>query len=334
MELSTIDCYGMSIVTNDNKKLGSFVNLVINKTTSEATLVAFPGLKSEWAFKKAGKVASTISGLGTRVLQAMVPELYDVVNVASEVQYEVVSEVSERSDRRAMKISETYYCIPAMNVKEVYEDSLMIDLDLKECMGWYRNVVQPAESAIAFFDQSYYNGPYRSNPISLNLQGARGMLVSDPSGLSARVIDVKFDTSTGNVSCIVVDCRGEKKSIDRKFIQIAYEGTTSSVGFQEGLSTTAIAADTRQVYLRSTRTEVKRKIIVAIDRPKTADELAKDLGFSDSSEVLVELDALQKDGSVICLTPEFEEDRQFYLTESGVKTKKVLLGEEKFENMK
>lgn len=329
-----MNCYGMSIVTSDNKKLGTFVNLVINKKTSEATLVVFPGLKSEWALKKAGKAASTISGFGTRVLRTVAPELYDVIDVVSEAQYEVVGEISERSDRKATEISRTYYCIPAVNVKEQCEDSLMIDLNLKECMDWYRNIAQPAEAAVVFFDESYYKGPYRSYTISLNLQYLRGLPVSDSAGVSARINDVRFDTSTGNVSCIDVEWKGEKKSIDMKFIQIAYEGVTSSVGFQEGLGTTAIVAEARQVYLRSTRTELKRKIILAMDRPKTTDELAKDLELSDATDVPEQIDALQKDGAVVCLTPEFEEDRQFYLTESGVKTRRVLLGEEKFENVK
>jgi len=331
LELSVLDCYGKSIITSDDKKLGIFLNLIMNRNTSEATLAVFPGLKSEWALKKAGRAASTISGFGTRVLQHIIPELYDVADVVSEVQYEVIGEVSERADRKATHISGTYYCIPAINVEESNEDSLILDLDTEECKAWYRNIAPSSEAEFAFFDESYYKGPYRAFPISLNLQPLRGMLVNDPAGLSARITDVKFDTSTGNVSSFEVKYRGQKKFLDTEFITLEYGNCVSTVGFQDGLPAAVPLTEARKVYLDSTRTEIKRMIISAMDRPKTGAELAKELGYPNTSAVSRQLIALEKDGAATCLTPERRRNRQFYLTELGLKARRILLGEEQFE---
>ena len=233
MELSALECYGKSIVSSDGKKLGVFVNLITNRNSFESTIAVFPGLASSMALQKVGKAASTVGSFGTRILQNVIPGLADASDVVSSVQYEVVGEVGNRADRQATTISATYYCIPAVNVKKSEDNSLILDLGSKDCQDWYRNIAPSTEAEIAFFDQTYYKGPYRTYPITLNLQSLRGILIKDPAGSSARIMDVKFDPSTGAASRFEVMWKTEKKYLDVKFIKIEYGSCTSSVGFEE-----------------------------------------------------------------------------------------------------
>lgn len=82
--------------------------------------------------------------------------------------------------------------------------------------------------------------------------------------------------------------------------------------------------------MKSTKTEARRKIILKLNRPKTASELAKELDYDDTSPVSKLLRLLEKVGALECLTPERHKDRQYYLTDAGKRTRKILLGEEEF----
>jgi len=83
-------------------------------------------------------------------------------------------------------------------------------------------------------------------------------------------------------------------------------------------------------YLESTKTEQRRKIILSINRPKTVTELVKELGYDKTPAVSKLMLDLAKIKVVVCLTPERRRDRQYYLTEDGMRIRKILLGEEEF----
>lgn len=337
LELAIQNCFGLNVLTKDGKKIGTVVNLVINYVSYEATLLIFPGLKSEWALSKAGKVASSAGNLGTRVLQTLLPDLYDVVNTATEIQAEVISEVSQRTDRKASQIGSTYYCIPCVNIDTSEEDSLILDLESKECISWYKNTPVSPDVELVFFDDSCYKGPYRDTPISLNLPAIRGMHVYDPKGLSCRLTDVKFDTSNGTVVSFEMKFRGEDKSIGVDFLKRDADRFLSSIEFQEdahsNVKTKPSFSETQNVYLESTKTETARKIFSVMNRPKTAEELATDIGCDDLSVIEQDLAELAKQGSVLCLTPDRKTQKQFYITDCGLKIKQVLDGQARFEDL-
>ena len=83
-------------------------------------------------------------------------------------------------------------------------------------------------------------------------------------------------------------------------------------------------------YFEATKTETRRKIILELDRPKTIQEIAKDLNYSKTPAVSKLFMDLTKIGATVCLTPKRRRDRHYYLTEDGIKIRKILLGEEKF----
>lgn len=86
----------------------------------------------------------------------------------------------------------------------------------------------------------------------------------------------------------------------------------------------------QKIYLKSTKTKARRNIILKLDRPKTATELAEDLGYNDTPAVSNLLRLLKDAGAIKCLTPERHKDRQYYLTPEGKRTRRILLGEEEF----
>ena len=88
--------------------------------------------------------------------------------------------------------------------------------------------------------------------------------------------------------------------------------------------------DFQERYLESTKTEQRRKIILSISRPKTVTELVKELGYDKTPAVSKLLLDLAKIKVVVCLTPNRRRDRQYYLTEDGMRIRKILLGEEEF----
>ena len=83
-------------------------------------------------------------------------------------------------------------------------------------------------------------------------------------------------------------------------------------------------------YFEATKTEARRKIILELDRPMTPQELAKKLNYDKLPAVSKLLIDLTKIGVTVCLTPKRRRDRHYYLTEDGIKIRKILLGEEKF----
>ena len=83
-------------------------------------------------------------------------------------------------------------------------------------------------------------------------------------------------------------------------------------------------------YFEATKTEARRKIVLELDRPKTPQELAKELNYDKLPAVSKLLIDLTKIGVTVCLTPKRRRDRHYYLTEDGIKIRKILLGEEKF----
>jgi sporulation protein YlmC with PRC-barrel domain len=337
LELSIQNCFGFEVLTRDEKKIGALLNLIINKLSYEATLVVFPGLKSEWAFSKAGKAVSSAGGLGTRFLQRMLPELYDVVDAASEIQSEVVSEVSQRTDRKATEIGSTYYCIPSANVENVEEEALTLNLDNEECVSWYKNAPISPDAEFVFFDDRCYKGPERQIPISLNLQAARGMLIYDPKGLSGRITDVKFDPASGNVTGFDMIFRNETKSLGIDFLQKDYDRFLTTIPFQDNPSAESQTQSgftvNQKLYLDSTKTDIARRIMSGLNRPKTIQEIAFEIGCADSSAIINDLADLEQQGVIICLTPDREKDKQFYLTNPGLKIRQVLLGQLRFEEL-
>lgn len=88
--------------------------------------------------------------------------------------------------------------------------------------------------------------------------------------------------------------------------------------------------DFQERYLESTKTEQRRKIILSISRPKTVTELVNELGYDKTPAVSKLLLDLAKIKVVVCLTPNRRRDRQYYLTEDGMRIRKILLGEEEF----
>lgn len=337
MELSIQNCYGLEVLTTDGKKIGSVVNLIINSSSYEATLLVFPGLKSEWAFSKAGKLATSAGSFGTKVLQNALPELYDVVDAATQIQSEVISEVSSRTDRKALQIGTTYYCIPSANIDTIEENQLTVSLSMKECVSWYKNTPVSQEVELVFFDDSCYKGPFREITISLNLPAIRGALVYDPKGLSSRLTDVKFESSNGCIVGFDLKFRGEDKSIGIDFIKKDYDRFLSSIQFQEDdtakLKTTPSLSETQKVYLASTKTETARRVFSAMNRPKTAEELAVEIGSEDPSALEKDLAEMEQQGALLCLTPDSKVNKQFYLTDNGFKVKQVLTGEIRFEDL-
>ena len=83
-------------------------------------------------------------------------------------------------------------------------------------------------------------------------------------------------------------------------------------------------------YLEATKTEARRRIVIALSRPKTSSELMKELNYDKLPAVSKLLIELTKLGVTICLSPDRKRDRHYYLTENGNKIRKILLGEEKF----
>jgi hypothetical protein len=336
VELSIQDCFGLTVYSSDEKKIGTLLNLMINKLSFEATLLIFPGLKSEFAYRKVGKVASTASGIGSRILANLIPDLYDVVDIASEVQSEAVSELSQRADRKAMDIGSSYYCVPSVNAETLEDDNLILNIDAEECLSWYKNTPVSAEVEFVFFDNGCYNGPNRSIPISLNLQTIKGLLVYDPVGRSARLTDVKFNPGTGNATGFDVKYKGADKSIGTDFIHKDYDSFSTTIEFEEKKCSSESGfgfSEIQQIYLDATTTDTSRRIIMNFGRPKTVEELALELGYQDLSGISVDLEALEKLGAIICLTPNREVARQYYLTGAGLRIKNVLLGQERFEDL-
>lgn len=86
----------------------------------------------------------------------------------------------------------------------------------------------------------------------------------------------------------------------------------------------------QEKYFTATKTEARRKIILELDRPKTIQEIAKDLNYDKTPAVSKLFMDLSEIGVTVCLTPERKRDRHYYLTEDGIKIRKILLGEEKF----
>jgi len=86
----------------------------------------------------------------------------------------------------------------------------------------------------------------------------------------------------------------------------------------------------QEKYFESTKTEARRKIILELDRPKTPQELATKLNYDKLPAVSKLLIDLSKIGVAVCLTPKRRRDRHYYLTEDGMKIRKILLGEEEF----
>ena len=83
-------------------------------------------------------------------------------------------------------------------------------------------------------------------------------------------------------------------------------------------------------YFEATKTEARRKIMLALNRPKTVTELAKELNYDKLPAVSKLLIDLSKIGVTICLTPNRRRDRHYYFTKDGIKIRKILLGEEEF----
>ena len=337
MELSIQDSYGFTVYSSDEKKIGTLLNIMINNLSFEATLLVFPGLKSEFGYRKVGKVASTASGFGTRILQNLIPELYDVVDIASEVQSEVITEVSQRADQKAADIGASYYCIPSINAETLQGERIILNLDAEECESWYKNTPVSAETEYVFFDATAYKGPYRSVPISLNLPTIKGLLVYDPAGRNARVTDLKFDPTTGNLKSLEMKYKGTTKSIEKDYLKKEYSSFTSTIEFQEeeskGSQSPLGISEMQQIYLNSTKTDIARAILINLNRPKTVEEIATELRCQDCSVVVPDIDELENQGSIVCLTPDREEYRQYYLTDAGIRVKNVLLGQELFENL-
>ena len=85
-------------------------------------------------------------------------------------------------------------------------------------------------------------------------------------------------------------------------------------------------------YFEATKTEARRKIILELNRPKTIQEIAKDLNYSKTPAVSKLFMDLSKIGVTICLTPKRRRDRHYYLTKDGIEVRKILLGEKEFHS--
>ncbi len=86
----------------------------------------------------------------------------------------------------------------------------------------------------------------------------------------------------------------------------------------------------QEKYFEATKTEARRNIILDLNRPKTIQEIAKDLNYSKKPAVSKLFMDLTRIGVTVCLTPERKRDRHYFLTKDGIRIRKILLGEEKF----
>ena len=337
MTLSLQNSYGLSIYCSDNKKIGILVNLLINNYSYEGNLVIFPGLKSEWGYRKIGKAGSIIGGLGTRVLQNLMPDLYDVVGIASDVQYEVIDELSERSERKARNISGTYFCIPSINIDVVEEDKIVLNIDSEECLSWYKNPPVSDADEFVFFDDSHYEGPYRLITISLGLQSVQGFMVYDPKNRGGRIIDINVDPVKGLVTSFDIKHKSGIKSIEVDYLQKELDYFSSKIEFKTSplndSKNQINVSNLQQIYLNSTETDIERRIILTLTRPKTIKELTDGLKNFDMEFISSTLSKLKEVGSIICLTPD-KKNSQYYLSDSGLRIQKVLLNQERFEALK
>jgi len=222
-------------MTGDGKDLGVFVNLILNKNTSETTMVVFPGLKAEWKVDKASAIARAASGIVSAVVGRFLPD-YTSQLILSEVRYGITDEVTKKAMMKTMDIGSTYYFIPTANVESVQEESIHLEMTWEECTTWYRNVAPSLDAEMAFFDHTFYKGPPRYVPISLNLRAIRGALMEDSTGQGARAQDIRFDPQSGvasHLECIVMGRRAERKLVDLKCLKFEYNKILSTVALDQ-----------------------------------------------------------------------------------------------------
>lgn len=235
MSASATACYGKPVLTGDEKTLGVFVNIVMNKNSAEAAMVVFPGLRAEWKVDKASTIARAAGGILSTVAGRFLPD-YTSQLILSEVRYSITDEVAKRATRKTMDISSTYYFIPVANIESSEGDTIRLNLSFDECATWYRNVAPSPEAEMAFFDHTFYTGPPRSVLISLNLRSLRGALIEDSTGRNARVQDIRFDPQSGvssGLECIIMGRRAERKIVDVKCLKFEYNKIISTAALDQ-----------------------------------------------------------------------------------------------------
>ena len=124
------------------------------------------------------------------------------------------------------------------------------------------------------------------------------------------------------------------------FLKKEYDSFSCSIPFREdqGQADTDSKVEpaisvTQRLYLDSTKTDTERRILLAMDRPKTVEEIAAEIGYDDISLISNDLLDLEKEGAIVCLTPDRDVHQQYYLTGPGARVRSVLMGEERFEDL-
>lgn len=80
----------------------------------------------------------------------------------------------------------------------------------------------------------------------------------------------------------------------------------------------------RKEWIYAKKGKLRKKIILELDKPQTATELAKKLGKHRSSISRVLLD-LTKEDLTVCINPQDDRERHYELTYKGRRVKKELL---------
>jgi len=262
MSFSAQNSYEKPVFSCEGTELGFLVNIVFNKTSTEANLVVFPSLGSEQKVDRKSRVSHSVANVGVGILSSAM-QYVPGLNVASGAVEEVASYMSTASEKKYQRkldtIGKTYYFIPVASIKETREDSIQLSLPVKDCEDWFSNITPASDTDMAFFDYSYYRGPStRMTQINLNLPAVRGKNIQDAGGASARIIDLKIDRVKGAVVQLEVITAKGRKSVPMASVKVDYNNITTSVTFDESTAPTSVTepAATTDSSAPSTNTPV------------------------------------------------------------------------------
>lgn len=219
METPLINNIGKRVLSEDGRKLGLLLNLTLNKSTFFGSLVVFPGLNIK-KLRDPGfieKITRTIFG---EVKEEIIPQLSfgDVLLCFEDDAIELIM------DHIGLSLAETertYFIVPCGKIKAIDEETITLTEDMDHCKRSYRDRSTNRRTDFSFFGEKYARDWTRPVPLNLWLDPLRDATIYDPSGMSAKLVDLMIDSQSGRVSHLVFEWGALNKVLETELVEIA-----------------------------------------------------------------------------------------------------------------
>jgi hypothetical protein len=182
--------FGKELFAKDEKKIGKAVNVLLDFSTAQAELIAFPHLTAKLVRDHSGKIAGMVAGQAISAIKQIIPgaEIADII--IDEAGGYAGGRTGGKVKQLFTTVQESYYALPSSLIGKVTAETITLSITYDDCRKWCLNAVPSPEIHMCLLEDLDKKAADRPVPITLNLPAMKDLVLVDASGIEAVVTDV------------------------------------------------------------------------------------------------------------------------------------------------